>query len=93
MLLYDDDHFYMGSVIAEALVARGCTVDFVTPSTKVAEWTENTLEQATIMRRLLELGVAVHSSKAPEAIGASDVTLGCTWTGRQTSLPADAVRW
>ncbi|MFN3970229.1 MAG: FAD-dependent oxidoreductase [Gemmobacter sp.] len=89
--LYDDDHFYMGSVVAEALVARGCRVDFVTPAALVADWAWNTLEQARIMRRLLEIGVTVHTSKAPEVIGAAEVTLGCTWTGAQSALPADAV--
>ena len=58
---------------------------------KVAEWTDNTLEQGTIMRRLLEIGVEVHPSKAPEAIGAKEVILGCTWTGRQTALPSEAL--
>jgi dimethylamine/trimethylamine dehydrogenase len=33
----------------------------------------------------------VHLSKAPEAIGAGEVSLGCTWTGAITTLPADAV--
>ncbi|MFN4157772.1 MAG: FAD-dependent oxidoreductase [Gemmobacter sp.] len=89
--LYDDDHFYMGSVVAEALVARGCRVDFVTPAALVADWAWNTLEQARIMRRLLEIGVTVHTSKAPEVIGAAEVTLGCIWTGAQSALPADAV--
>ena len=89
--LYDDDHFYMGSVIAEVLVARGCAVDYISPATKVAEWAENTLEQAIIMRRLLELGVTVHTCKAPESIAADEVTLGCTWTGTQSRLNADAV--
>ncbi len=91
VVLYDDDHFYMGSVVAEALVARGCAVEFVTPAVKVAEWTDNTLEQGTIMRRLLDLGVTVHLSKAPEAIGTGEVSLGCTWTGKLTTLPCDAV--
>jgi dimethylamine/trimethylamine dehydrogenase len=91
VMVYDDDHFYMGSVIAEALVARGCTIEFVTPAVKVAEWTDNTLEQGTIMRRLLGLGVTVHLSKAPEMIGPNGVVLGCTWTGRQTDLGCDAV--
>lgn len=91
VMLYDDDHFYMGSVMAEVLVARGCQVDFVTPAAKVAEWAENTLEQAIIMRRLLEIGVRVHLSKAPEAIGPAEVTLGCTWTGATSALAADAV--
>ena len=91
VLLYDDDHFYMGSVIAEVLAARGCRVAFVTPAAKVAEWTENTLEQGVIMRRLLSLGIDVVPSKAPEVIGAGEVTLGCTWTGARTSVPAEAV--
>ena len=91
VMIYDDDHFYMGSVLAELLVARGCTVDFVTPATKVAEWTENTLEQAIIQRKMLEIGVTIHCSKAPEAIGAGAVSLGCTWTGRETTLAAEAV--
>ena len=89
--LYDDDHFYMGSVLAELLVAKGNRVHFVTPAVKVAEWTDNTLEQGTIMRRLMEIGVEIHLSKAPEAIGAAEITLGCTWTGRETTLATDAV--
>ena len=91
VVVYDDDHFYMGSVMAELLVARGCTVEFVTPAPVVAEWTKNTLEQGTIQRRLMELGVGLHVSKAPEAIGPDGVTLGCLWTGRTSTLAADAV--
>ncbi len=91
VLLYDDDHFYMGSVLAELLAARGCAVDFVTPAALVAEWTRNTLEQATITRRLLEIGVRLHRNLAPEAIGPREVVLGCTFTGAQSALAADAV--
>ncbi len=91
VLLYDDDHFYMGSVIAELLVARGCMVDFVTPAAKVAIWTENTLEQTTIQRRLMQIGVRLHLSHAPAEVLGDAVTLDCTYTGRQTALPTDAV--
>jgi dimethylamine/trimethylamine dehydrogenase len=89
--LYDDDHFYIGSVLAELLVAKGNSVHFITPAVKVAEWTDNTLEQGTIMRRLLEIGVEIHLSKAPEAIAKKEVALGCTWTGRQSTLPTEAI--
>ena len=44
----------------------------MTPAVKVAEWTENTLEQGRIMRRMLEIGVELHLSKAPEVIAAAD---------------------
>ena len=91
VMIYDDDHYYMGSVIAEALTARGCAVEFVTPAVKVAEWTDNTLEQGSIMRRLMGLGVSVHVSKAPDSIGPDSVVLGCTWTGRQTEMACTSV--
>ncbi len=91
VVLYDDDHFYMGSVIAEVLVARGCAVDFITPAAKVAEWSENTLEQAIIMRRLLDLRINIHTGKVPDRIGKSVVTLACVWTAAETDLSADAV--
>ncbi len=89
--VYDDDHFYMASVLAELLVSRGCAVDFVTPAAKVALWTERTLEQATIQRRLMQIGVRLHLSRAPTAVMGDAVTLACTWTGAETTLPADAV--
>jgi dimethylamine/trimethylamine dehydrogenase len=91
VLLYDDDHFYMGSVLAELLVARGCTVHFVTPAVKVAEWTENTLEQSTIQRRLADLGVTIHLSHAPERLHLAAVDLTCLWSGRAIQLDCDAV--
>jgi dimethylamine/trimethylamine dehydrogenase len=91
VMLYDDDHFYMGSVLAELLVARGCTVHFVTPAVKVAEWTDNTLEQAPIPRRLADIGVHIHLSHAPDAIHATAADLTCTWSGATRSLGCDAV--
>jgi dimethylamine/trimethylamine dehydrogenase len=91
VLLYDDDHFYMGSVIAELLVARGCTVHFVTPAVKVAEWTDNTLEQSTIQRRLVEIGVHIHLSHGPETVYSGAVDLTCTWSGRSTQIACDSV--
>jgi dimethylamine/trimethylamine dehydrogenase len=91
VLLYDDDHFYMGSVLAELLVARGCTVHFVTPAVKVAEWTDNTLEQSTIQRRLAEIGVHIHLSHAPETVHSGAVDLTCTWSGRSTQITCDSV--
>jgi len=91
VLIYDDDHFYMASVLAELLAARGCSVDFVTPAALVAEWTRNTLEQGRITRRLLDLGVRLHRNLAPVAVGADAVTLACTFTGATRELPAGAV--
>lgn len=91
VVIYDDDHFYMASVLAELLVSRGCQVSLVTPATKVAEWTVNTLEQATIHRRLLEIGVSLHLSKSVDRVHDRGVTTSCTYTGRETDLTCDVV--
>jgi len=59
VLVYDDEHYYMGGVIAEWLRSRGHEVCLVTPESKVSVWTENTLEQERIQSRLLALGVEI----------------------------------
>jgi dimethylamine/trimethylamine dehydrogenase len=81
----------MGSVLAELLVAKGCRVSFVTPSTKVAEWSVNTLEQGQIQRRLLELGVVVKTSRAVTEISAGSVAVACAYTGRLSEFSCDGV--
>ena len=91
VVIYDDDHYYMASVLAELLVARGCVVEFVTPAAKVAEWSDNTLEQGVIQRRLLELGVTLHLNRAVGAVLAGGVEVECTYTGRLGVLDCDAV--
>ena len=90
VLIYDDDHFYMASVLAEVLVARGCAVTYLTPAVKAAEWTANTLEQERIQRRLMDLGVTLILSHAPVSLG-PETTLACTYTDRETALATDAV--
>lgn len=48
VVIYDDDHYYMGGVVAELLIQKGCEVTLVTPSAYVSEWSKNTLEQGEI---------------------------------------------
>ncbi len=57
VLIYDDDHYYLGGVLAERLCMAGCNVTLVTPAADVSHWTHNTLEQDHIERRLYGLGV------------------------------------
>ena len=91
IVIYDDDHYYMGSVLAELLISYGCRISFVTPSAKVAEWSVNTLEQGQIQRRLLELGVEVLASHAVTSVAKDSVTLNCTYTGRPSEISCDGV--
>ena len=58
-VVYDDDHYYMASAIAEKLRLSGQRVTYITPLAQIATWTEFTLEQPRIVSRLLDLGVAL----------------------------------
>jgi dimethylamine/trimethylamine dehydrogenase len=91
VVLYDDDHYYMGGVLAELLASQGAAVTLITPSAYVSDWTNNTLEQAAIHRRLVELGVEIQLNRALTAIGAESVTTACSYSGRSAELAADAV--
>ncbi|MBL8904537.1 MAG: FAD-dependent oxidoreductase [Rhizobiales bacterium] len=91
VVVYDDDHYYMGSVLAELLVQNGNRVTFLTPSAKAAEWSFNTLEQGLIQSRLLELGVEVRVTRAVTEVKAGSVAASCTYTGRVEEIACDAV--
>ena len=56
-IIYDDDHNYMASVIAEKLLNNDHDVTYVTPLPTVSTWTQYTLEQAAIIERLKSLGI------------------------------------
>src|SRR5688572_11605763 len=91
VLLYDDDHYYMGGVLAELLVKNGCTVTFVTPSIRVSDWSYNTLEQAFIQKRLIELGVDIHVTRGLMSIARDHAEVACTYSSRASRIECDAV--
>jgi dimethylamine/trimethylamine dehydrogenase len=59
VVIFDDDHYYMGGVLAERCVEVGLAVTLVTPAAIPSAWTVNTLEALPIARRLWQLGVEV----------------------------------
>jgi dimethylamine/trimethylamine dehydrogenase len=91
VLLYDDDHYYLGSVLAERLVELGCRVTLVTPASDAAAWTHNTLEHARIQRRLLELSVEIVSGRTVAELAPGVATLRCIYTGRSIERPFDVI--
>ena len=91
VVVFDDDHYYMGGVLAELAAQQGCQVTFVTPSAYVSDWTANTLEQASIHRRLAALGVRIVLNTGLAAICAGRVETACSYTGASGSIDCDAV--
>lgn len=91
VVVYDDDHYYMGGVLAEMLAKQGADVTLVTPSAYVSDWTNNTLEQIAIHPRLIEAGVEIVLNQGVSEIHADHVVSNCTYTDRTWKIEADAV--
>ncbi|MGK7651427.1 hypothetical protein ACSQ76_03035 [Roseovarius sp. B08] len=86
-MIYDDDGYYLASVLAELAVQTGREVVFVTPSPVVAPWTDNTLEQERIQARLIELGVTIIPlHKVAEGDG-STLELACVYSDARRQVP------
>ena len=75
VVVYDDDHYYMGGVIAEKLSLDGLDVTLVTPASDVSEWTHATLEQSWIENRLDEIGVEIIEKHELAGVGATEVAI------------------
>jgi dimethylamine/trimethylamine dehydrogenase len=91
VVVYDDDHYYLGGVIAEKLRAEGHEVTLVTPANEVSTWTTHTEEQHRIQQRILTLGIRVRTGTSLAGIADDAVTTECVFTGRQTEIAASTV--
>jgi dimethylamine/trimethylamine dehydrogenase len=90
-VVFDDDHYYMGSVLAEALVAQGVEVCFVTPENLVSAWGRMTDEQYATQQRLIQLGVQIITAHGLDEFDGSNARLSCVYTERTRVIAADAV--
>ena len=75
VVLFDDDHYYMGGVLAELLAAEGRRVTLVTPAARVSDWADHTMEVERIQGRLLTLGVELRTGHGLVSSAADGVRL------------------
>lgn len=87
VVIFDDDHYYMGGVIAELLRGKGFDVTIVTPAADVSNWTHNTLEQHRIQSRLMKMGVKVVALHNVVSCSPGSVTVECGYTEETRELP------
>jgi dimethylamine/trimethylamine dehydrogenase len=87
VIVYDDDHFYLGGVLAEHCTKAGASVTLVTPAIQPSTITENTLEATRIARHLAQSGIAVLTQSSITACDKNAVTLRHAITDQETSLP------
>ena len=86
VVIFDDDRFYMASVLAELVAGAGHETIFVTPAPVVAPWSENTLEQERIQKRLIGLGVAIVPLHGLAGRPADRLRVACVYSGRTQEI-------
>ena len=91
IVVFDDDHYYMGGVLAERLRALGREVVLVTTEPIVSAFTQYTLEQSRIQARLMEAGVRIVASHALVEIEEARAHIRCTYTEKLSVLECTSV--
>ncbi|MET1027932.1 MAG: FAD-dependent oxidoreductase [Dongiaceae bacterium] len=89
--VFDDDHFYMGGVLAERLRQQGFDVTLVTAAETASSWAANTLELMHINKRLRKLGIAVVTAMDVLGYDGESLQLACIYGGEGMRLPAAAI--
>ena len=89
--VWDDDHYYMASVLAELLAEKGYETTYVTPASEACTWSRNTMEQHFAQARMLEKGVRIEAFRNLSRIAPGVVATSCVHTGRIEEAQADAV--
>ena len=89
--IYDDDGFYLGSVLAELLRKAGREVFHVTPDDTIASWSANTLDYRHIQWRMAELGIEPVTSHEVVGFAPGALQLRHVWNARERTLPCASV--
>ena len=82
VVILDDDGYYMASVLAELLAARGHDVTYVATEGMAAPFTVYTSEQPRVQAALLKAGVKVVASHMVTGLVPGGAELSCIYTGK-----------
>ena len=91
VIIWDDDHYYMGGVLAELERYAGLSVTIVTPAATVSAWTANTLEALPIAKRIARMGIDVLTYTSIRGFTGRSVQLVNGLTGAEFELAAKAL--
>jgi len=90
-LVFDDDHYYMGGVVAERIARAGHAVTLVTTAPIASAWTVNTSESARVQVRLHEHGIRVEANTVVKELRGDVAVLASAFTGQEREIAAPNV--
>ena len=91
VVVFDDDHYYMGGVIAEKLAEAGHSVTLVTSSAQVSAWTAFTLEIGRIQGRMRKLGISLRTEHVLTQFDDGEVEITDIYSGQTEWLNCGSV--
>ncbi|HXV35965.1 MAG TPA: FAD-dependent oxidoreductase [Myxococcota bacterium] len=91
VLVFDDDYYYLASVVAEKLRRAGLEVTYATPAGKVCEWAYTTDEQKRAQTMLLALGVRIETGSVLQSLEGDKALLACAYTARTRAVEAASI--
>lgn len=91
VVVFDDDHAYLGGLLAEKLRAQDLDVTLITPATQVSDWTWATLEQFRIQSHLMKAGIKVMTTTNLVGVIDNSAELACIYTGERRQLQAASI--
>ena len=89
VIIYDDDHYYLGSAIALKLRAQNIDVTLVTPEARTAGWSYYTKEQFPLIQQLLKANVKLINDKGLVGWDGKSAKLACVFSQAASEVDAD----
>ncbi len=89
VVVYDDDHYYMGIALALRLREQGAAVTMVSPSPVLAGWSQFSEEHAMVMNSLIGARIGIVTARGLAGFDEGRVDLECVYSGERSSLEAD----
>lgn len=90
-VVYDDDHYYFGSVLALELKRQGHQVTLVCPAGRICSWGEFTDEQTRSNTEVIQAGIKVINNYKIEAVTNGIAELSCVFSGETKEIFCDFV--
>jgi dimethylamine/trimethylamine dehydrogenase len=91
IVIYDDDHYYIGSVMALELAKRGHKIVLVTPAGRPCSWGKYTDEQAPSNLALYDANVKVITNKTIINVEQGIAEAKCIYSSEVTVINCDAI--
>lgn len=79
-VIFDDDHYYVATALAEMLARAGHQVLLVTSQGRAGNWSAHTAEQYSVQKRLLSLGVEIRTNSVVAGLGDQSAEIECIYS-------------